>query len=115
MPISCPNGQYLNKFQYMPSNTDPALSSKTRYSFTCCSYDAHTPPATDGDFHHVTKNGECYMFSKSKTHSYSPVGSARQALALLFDNPHFNNSIIIKSQITINLRPCTMCMDCPPQ
>ena len=31
LPISCPNGQYLNKFQYMPSNSDSALSNKTRY------------------------------------------------------------------------------------
>ena len=83
LPISCPNNQYLNKFQYMPSNTDPALSSKTRYSFTCCSYDAHTPPATDGDFHHVSKNGDCYMFAKDKTYSYSQMGSARQVLIYL--------------------------------
>ena len=31
LPISCPNGQYLNKFQYMPSNSDPAISNMTRY------------------------------------------------------------------------------------
>ena len=61
------------------------------HSFTCCSYNPHTPPATDGDFHHITRNGECYMFAKSKSHSYSPVGSTRQAFTIhISSSPHLD-------------------------
>ena len=51
-------------------------------SFTCCTHAAFTPPATEGDFHQVTQNNECYMFSKSRAHSYSPVGNSARDLSI---------------------------------